>query len=337
MSFPKPAFVSRFSRIAQIIAAMVCCASSFGQDAATKPGGGLSLRFSDAANHADVAVSPNVWLYVPSGQSPSPFLPAGAFKAVWTGFISADLRSDFSFQAELNGTLKLEINGATALEVTGTNSTSALSPAVRLNKGTNAFVATFQSPAQGDAFLRLQWKPKDSFPHPIPLSVLTHWTTPEEEAGMNLRLGRELFVESRCAKCHVGPESGMPELGMDAPSFEGIGSRRNADWMAKWITDPQSLRPSAHMPKLFSGESARVNAEAIAAYLTSLVAGAIAPSTEKADPARVESGKALFASLHCTACHDAPDASDAVATKVSLKQVGAKFPGGIAGRFLEAT
>ena len=64
-------------------------------------------------------------------------------------------------------------------------------------------------------------------------------------------LGRELFLEYRCINCHKSPQQqAIAEVGLDAPSFEGIGARRNPDWMARWILDPKATRGSVHMPKL---------------------------------------------------------------------------------------
>ena len=287
------------------------------------PGLGISYSSRGERVISENATVQNVALYVAQGQSPSPFLPGGKFTATWVGFISADLRSDFLFQAELNGAFKLTINGVSVLETTGTNSTSEFSKPVRLNKGTNLFLASFTHPDAGDAFIRLHWQPKGGFAQPIPLAAFSHFPSAEEESGQKLRLGRELFVEHRCAKCHVGPESGMPELAMDAPSFEGIGSRRNFEWMARWIVDPKILRASAHMPKIFGGDAK--NAEAVAAFLGSLNHNSY-PAPGKG-PLVTESGagKKLFETLHCIACHNAPDGAAMDANKISLKQVRAKF------------
>src|SRR5689334_19200802 len=98
-----------------------------------KPAPGLNVTYT-SGKASDVTTAPNVWLYVPSGQSPTPFLPAEKFTAAWNGFVSVDLRGDYMFQAELNGSLKLEINGQTVLE-TSTNGLSEPSKSVRLSKG----------------------------------------------------------------------------------------------------------------------------------------------------------------------------------------------------------
>lgn len=315
------------------IIAVFAGVSVFGENAERQPSAGLNVTFSNSSKTVDATTAPNVWLYVPAGKPPTPFLPAGKFTAIWDGFLSVDLRGDYAFQAELNGALKLEINGTNVLDASGTNSSTALSKPVRLVKGTNVFRATFVSPEQGDAFLRLNWKPKRSFLQPIPSRVLTHFVIENERQGQKLRLGRELFVEHRCLKCHIGPETGMPELAMDAPSFEGIGSRRNREWLARWIESPAALRTSARMPKIFSGENAKANAKAVAAFLSSLKTDNANRTT--ADPTQNQSGKKLFATLHCAACHDEPGTDKSDPAKISLQQVRAKFAPGALAEFLK--
>ena len=214
-------------------------------------------------------VAPNVLLFIESGGSPTPFLPAGKFGAVWEGTITADLRGTFFFQAELNGSLKLEINGVVALELDGAGGASPLSNAVPLKKGPNALRAAYRSPERGDAFVRLFWTEKGTVTSPIPNSILNHAATPAAQTAAQLGLGRELFLEHRCAQCHRPSATStlLPELAMDAPSFDGMGARRNVDWMARWILDPKSQRAGAQMPRLLTGPNAREEAESIAGFL----------------------------------------------------------------------
>jgi len=314
--------------------------SLFAQAGKLEPG--LVLTFAsidDNSRAMDLTVTPNVSLYVEAGKAPTPFLPGGKFTAMWTGFVTVDIRSDYIFEAELNGGLKLELNGATVLEVSGTGDAAAPSKLFRLHKGTNALTATFRSPVQGDAFLRLFWFNRETVRQPIPPAALT--CSPAKaalEQARRIRLGRQIFVEFRCAKCHSGPspESGIPELAMDAPAFEAIGSRRNYGWLARWIMDPKALRPTAHMPKLLRGPKAREDAEAAAAFLVSLKSDDAAKGAESSAPSDEdrEAGRRLFETLHCAACHNAPDAKEVDEMKISLKQVREKFSEGMLGIFL---
>ena len=224
------------------------------------------------------------------------------------------------------------------LAVVGTGGATSPSSSIRLNKGTNRVTATFRSPASGDAFVRVNWIPKGGLPTPIPLNALSHGPDRELESADRLRMGRALFLESRCGKCHEpGPGAERnPELALDAPSFEGIGARRNTRWMAEWILDPRAQRSSAKMPRMFHGEAARGNAEAAAAFLASLRNGESTREIVESSSDQVDGGKQLFENLHCGACHDSPDGSEASPVRVSLKQVQQKFPAGTLAAFLHS-
>ena len=287
---------------------------------------GLVVTYT-AEDKSDVSSTPNVWLYLPAGAPPTPFVPAGKFTAVWDGFVNADLRGDFLFRAEVSGSVKLELNNVLVLEAIGVGKApSAASKPVRLNKGANALKATFTAPESGDAMLRLQWSEKGVLWEPIPLTTLTRNpdNAPLAKADQ-LRQGRELFFEHRCVKCHAGPgaDKGAPELAMDAPGFDGIGARRHFAWLASWILDPKAQRPSAHMPKLLNGATAKDDADAMAAYLASLKSDEKSIASAKVE---AEAGKALAVNLHCAGCHNLPDAKEADAKKISLAHINFKFP-----------
>ena len=299
---------------------------------------GLAVTFTSEDNGqpktSDVAVLPNVQLYVPARNPPTPFLPGGKFTADWIGFISSEIRDNYTFQADLNGDLKLEINGVLVWEAAAKGANARPGKPVRINKGTNAFKVRFASPSEGDAWVQLDWSSKEFAPEPIALNALTHATTPELQDASRLRHGRELFIEFRCAKCHQGPapDAGIPELAMDAPALDGIGSRRNYDWMGRWIADPKALRPTAHMPKLFHGPKAKQDAEAVASFLASLKSETKEWKGSAADQA--QEGKMYFETLHCIACHDTPGTTENDPQKIPFTHVGEKFAAGALAAFL---
>lgn len=348
--------------VGRMILAAWCVLAMAGRAADTN---GLAVRFSSADGKvSDVLVQPNLWLYVEAGKPATPFLPAGKFSAVFEGILLGDLRADYYFKAEeLGGSLKLELNGKVVLE---TSQPGALSDKVQVNKGANALRATFTSPASGDAFLRVGWTEKGTNVNPIPNPVLAHVPTAELEKAKLAYLGRELFLENRCAKCHTEKfTTPVPDLAMDAPALEGIGARRNFAWLAQWILEPKATRASVHMPKLLHGATAQADAEAMAAYLTTLrgdapVAIERVPAYGDNKPAvseiAVRSGagakpvgeaaeapadahqemKPIFERLHCNACHVAPSTAEAEAGKIALKHVAQKFSEGKLVEFLKA-
>ena len=287
---------------------------------------------------ADTEITPAVSLYVPAGSSSTPFLPAGPFTTTWEGQLTVESEGSYRFRAELNGAVTLELNGAPALRASGSGDATEPGEPIILRRGTNSFRLQFTSPAAGHAFVRLQWQPKDSFFQPLPPTALSHDAEPPAlVSARQLRLGRELFVEYRCAKCHFAPPgnpgTGMPELAMDAPALKGIASRRNPAWLAEWIANPAALRPSARMPKLLHGPASAENSAAITAFLASLPSSP-QPTLPPATPALVSAGKRLFAALHCEACHDGPEAKTNSPARISLASVGQKFAPGALGTFL---
>lgn len=298
----------------------------------TEPG--LAVTYT-LDGQSDTAIAQNVLLFAENGKPVTPFLNPGKFTTTWDGFIAVDLRDNYTFKAELNGSVKLEVNTNVVLEATLANGTTEVSKRVRLNKGLNSIKVTYTAPAEGDAYLRLLWAAPDIAHEPIAVSVLTHTGSDALNKGMQLRLGRELFIENRCVKCHTGPSvASLPDLALDAPDFTGIGSRRNPAWIAHWVENPKDTRAVAQMPKMVHGATAKADAEAIAAYLGSLKA---ANATADADPAAdmAPKGKKLFEALHCVACHISPDDAKADPKKIALKQVKQKFAPGTLVAFLQ--
>jgi mono/diheme cytochrome c family protein len=302
---------------------------SAGAQTPAKPEPGLLLRF-EAAGKSDTTAAPNVALHVPADQPASLFLAPGKFTAEWTGNIVADLRGDFLFRVEMSGgEFKLDINGTNLLNGAHTGpgvSVHTLDKPFRLGKGANALKASFTS-MSGDATVRLLWSERGVIWEPIPRTMLTR--APANAAlaqAETLRLGRELFFEARCAKCHAvaGADKGAPELAMDAPAFDGIGSRRHFARTAAWILDPKSQRATARMPKLLHGPTAAADADAIAGFLSSLQSAPAASAAERSDEL-VEAGKQLADKLKCCVCHVVPG-NEPELGKLPLDHVNAKFP-----------
>ena len=318
---------------------------------ATNEASGLAVTVK-VGDQSDTFMLPDVALHVGAGEPVSPFVPPGKFTAVWEGHVSAELRGNFMFQAELRGTLKLEVNGQPVLEASdsGGGSKTPMSKPVGLSKGPNAIKATFTSPASGHAFLRLGWAEKGTNNSPIPTNLFTHARSLPLENAAALRMGRELFLEHRCVRCHTDGNvitGGIPELAMDAPALDGIGSRRLFEWLSRWILDPKAVRPAARMPALLHGLTAREDSEAIAAFLASLRSEGAKPVPSPfksrqvpadATDAPAGGGEAapIYERLRCAACHNPPDAKVTDPAKLSQKGVGTKFPKGRLAEYLLA-
>jgi mono/diheme cytochrome c family protein len=281
---------------------------------------GLSLTL-ESGGRKDVRDVRLAALYVPEGTAPSPFLAPGPFKAVWEGFISVDLGTDCSFSAAGNGSLQVTVAGKPALSAKGDDfGKTPEGPSLRLKKGRNPIVVAWESPAKGDAFLRLSWTSADFPKEPLPPQALSHDANAVPvRTQRRLREGREIVALRRCSKCHATPSRGMPELELDAPSLAEAGARLRTDWMAAWILNPREHRPEATMPKL-AGLQPQDAADA-AAYLATLGQAVPDPAFT---PEQAKLGGHLFAEMRCIACHTLPDKEPA-ADRIPLHSVAAKW------------
>jgi len=299
---------------------------AFADTAKTQPG--LAVTYS-AVGKSDTTTSRLAALYVTKGAPATPFVPAGPFKAVFTGDIDSPLRADVTFFVKARGAVKVSINGAAALDDKTTEKS------VQLTKGANRVVVEFTSDGTQDAQLQLDWASKEFPREPVPPTAWTHAAAPGEG---KLREGRMLFATRHCTACHDAGNAvpkdgtGMPELLSTAPDLVDAGSRLLPDWIAAWVENPRALRHNATMPAL--GVTKQQAAD-IAAYLYTL--GKHPPGEDyKADPNVALAGGGLFANLGCVACHTTPnfEGKDDHA-RTPLKHVATKFERSTLREFLK--
>jgi mono/diheme cytochrome c family protein len=281
---------------------------------------GLKVTFT-AAGKADVRADRLLALYVPAGQAPTPFLPAGPFAVKWEGDLQSPLRGTFKLSAESSGKFKLSLNGQPLLDGPGLKT-------VQLNKGANRIVAEIASADKGDTFVRLNWSSKDFPLEPVPPTILTHPADKDLDAATQRREGRLLFAQMNCAACHADASllpvkgTGMPEHGQNAPLLADLGTKYKTPFIADWILDPHAIRPHTLMPKVFAGEGAEQKSADLAAMLTQ----GTAPKETALDLKLAPQGGALFANLGCIGCHQRPDAEAKDAhDRIPLGHVGDKW------------
>lgn len=75
--------------------------------------------------------------------------------------------------------------------------------------------------------------------------------------------GLATFLKNGCHGCHAIGNVGSPM----APNLSHIGRKHGPDYLRQWLRDPQSLRPSAHMPAL---ELTDADIDTLARYLSTL-------------------------------------------------------------------
>ena len=265
-------------------------------------------------------------LHVPAGQPVSSFLPVGAFKARWEGVLLSEVRREVRFRVVGGAVARLSLAGKPLANL-------AEGADVTLDKGETAFVLETASDGKGDHTLRLEWAGRGFGWEPVPPEAFRH-DPARVAAGMQLREGRRLFAELRCAVCHVGadkvppPGQGMPELAKDAPVLANYGERFREPYLARWIQDPHAFRPGSLMPRVFAPTkdgSVDPRAADLAAFL---VSQGTPPAASPVDTSKAGEGAALFASLGCLACHTSPEVTaDKAGDRTPLAHVAAKWHG----------
>jgi len=100
-----------------------------------------------------------------------------------------------------------------------------------------------------------------------PVVVLLFAAAPAQaqapDAALVLR-GEGLFKEQGCYGCHTVGKFGTQGIAAD---LSHVGARHDAGYLTKWLKDPVSQKPTAHMPKIALSDA---EAKALAAYLASL-------------------------------------------------------------------
>lgn len=298
---------------------------------------GLSLTIEGQSGNKDVHSVELPAMYVPLGEPASPFVNPGSFQATWEGFLNLDSRSRLYFSFSGIGKATLKVDGETILEVEGDDLSKEESERHRLNSGQHSIELKYKSPHKGAAQFRLNWRGRDFAKETVPAKVFTR--QPILLGGDKLRKGRNLVARSGCIQCHkadrLDKNLSMPELGQDAPTFEGIGLRLEKYWMASWIQNPASHRTSPRMPSLV-GNHPPAAALHIAEWLSQKKGNeteGLPPATEKS----IGAGEQLFHSMGCLACHD-KDAGNSPKygknQRIALSNAGHKFKPGALRDFL---
>jgi cytochrome c2 len=88
------------------------------------------------------------------------------------------------------------------------------------------------------------------------------WRAPDrEEISATPEVGEALYAVKRCSTCHAIAGVGG-RIGCD---LTRVARRRKKDWMARWLLDPQRVRPGTNMPNMgLKNDEARAIAEYLA-------------------------------------------------------------------------
>jgi mono/diheme cytochrome c family protein/glucose/arabinose dehydrogenase len=117
--------------------------------------------------------------------------------------------------------------------------------------------------------------------------------TPPADPSL-VRSGREMFLKRGCVACHYFKKVGSVDW-LDGGSLSDVGTKRSADYLRKWLTDPAKLRPDHRMPR-FVWEKGEL--DQIVAFLASN--SEFEPQEVAGDATR---GMQLYGRMQCGSCH----------------------------------
>ncbi len=113
-----------------------------------------------------------------------------------------------------------------------------------------------------------------------------------------------LLGELNCVSCHAAA-AGSRISAKGAPDLSAVGARATPQYFRALLSNPHAAKPGTTMPDLFHASAPEPKKGAVEFLVHFLVSqgGPIADPIGAGTPAIVESGRALYHSVGCIACH----------------------------------
>lgn len=122
--------------------------------------------------------------------------------------------------------------------------------------------------------------------------------------------GLLLIHEHNCVTCHDSPLIDSLPAAHQGPNLKWSARHLNPLYLAQFIADPHQTKPGTNMPSLMGqmDQAERTeSAEAIVHFLLSISGDRVPEEANEVDHDLVESGRSLFHSVGCVACHSPRD------------------------------
>lgn len=337
MAFCLKVTLMALALLAMLTTASVRCDEDAAADPlsdAIKPGliGRYSAGEGAAGDEAACArIDPSIAFDWSDG-TPDDRLPDGPFSVNWEGVVRIDHDDVYRFSAIAGGAVRIWVDE----RLVYASGPQAIRGATPLTYGYHPIRVSYV--AQGHkARVRLVWSSDHFGPETVNPRYLAHPVAVESGVARQLLhdRGREIVERYGCARCHAIP-------GVDRTRRPGLAmpqaSQINRDWLARWLRDPQSVRPGTRMGSP-GGTPAEIE-ELISLLLVFLrmpdITERIEPKWrcgDRRDPldgrelgVTISAGRKRFYELGCSACHAPENPREIDATRApSLADLGSKW------------
>ncbi len=285
-----------------------------------------------------------------AGQAPDPRLPVKGWSVKWTGVIKVMKAGKYRFSAIHSGPVEIVLTADRKLALSEIDARTAATPsdAIELPFGLTPFEMTFDCSTEAPA-LKVFWQSEDLPREQISALSFGHTAQTLKALGQSAIddsyfQGRLSVEEHSCAACHRSTDASGALRALPTrrgPALTDAASRLKPAWIVRWLADPQSMRPDAVMPRLFSADkSGELERFAVALYLTNPTKAhpAMSAAEAKIEPAKpadepaIAGGERLFNQTGCLVCHGA---TREAAARVLLRNLQQKTTTGLVAAYLQ--
>ncbi|MFI4876097.1 MAG: c-type cytochrome, partial [Blastopirellula sp. JB062] len=259
--------------------------------------------------------------------SPDPRLGAGKFSVHWDGLLLTKTPGPYTLHVYAQGKVRIQIEDEIVLEAESKSPGWLTADPIDLKFDWHPFQVEFEKTSP-DAQITLYWAGPDYSLEPITPEWLFHEI--DDTFAEPFNVGRDLARAHRCNACHGGDRADE----LPAPALDRLAGHVSQDWIVDRLTSAAN-KDDASTRKMPHYDLPPQDAAAIAAFLFA-ESDEVKVKRAKERKGSVKTGKLLFQSLGCFACHRVGDVGAAGPfSGGDLSDIAAKRPPHFFSKWLE--
>lgn len=227
---------------------------------------------------------------------PDSRLPAGPFRARWSGELLVRSEGELQFHAWLQGKVTIRVRDEVVLQAESQTPQWVSGPRLHFRFGEWPIVVEYARTGAAGA-LQAAWSSQEFPLEPLPSNALYH-AAPDADLKL-IAMGQAQFEGFRCQACH-DRTSETPILA--APKLDTLQAATSPAWLIEHLTRKEMAAAGSRMP-IFG--LARNEAQDILAALAARnrVVDLPKASDKQAEEKQLAAGRSLVLSTGCLACH----------------------------------